>query len=118
MSRTMEVRRNELLAEVASYATETARDMGVAAEVADQIGAAIADCLADHWGGQVITIPKDHFYKLSKRDRVILDEHRQGVGFAALAKRHRMTERGIRTLIRRARTRDRDLDQRQLFADG
>jgi Mor family transcriptional regulator len=114
----MHARRNELLAEVAACAADTALALGLPEDVASQVGAAVADALADHWGGQVITIPKDHFYRLSKRDRVILEEHRQGTGYAALAKRYRMTERGIRALVRRARIRDRHLDQRELFNEG
>lgn len=113
----MEHRRNELLADVAACAADAALGHGLPTDVANQVGAAIADALADHWGGQVITIPKDHFYRLSKRDRVILEEHRQGAGFATLAKRYRMTERGIRTLIRRARIRDRHIDQQPLFKE-
>lgn len=111
----MEARRNELLEEVAASAADSARDLGVTADVAEQIGTAVADALADHWGGQVITIPKDHFFRLSQRDRKILEEHRQGASFGLLARRYGMTERGVRILIRRARSRDRQLDQRQLF---
>lgn len=115
--KSMESRRNELLAEVATCATETARDLGVAEDIAQQIGAAVADALADHWGGQVITIPKDHFYRLSQRDQRILEEHQKGAGFGALARRYSMTERGVRMLIRRARARDRLDSQKPLFTE-
>ena len=116
--KSMQARRNELLAEVACCAADTARDLGIAEDVALQLGAAVADALADHWGGQVITIPKDHFFRLSQRDRKILEEHRSGASYGLLARRHGMTERGIRILIRRARMRDRNLDQRDLFGAG
>jgi Mor family transcriptional regulator len=116
--KSMGARRNELLAEVAQNTAATARDLGIQEEIAEQLGAAVADALADHWGGQVITIPKDHFFRLSQRDRKILDEHRAGASFGALARRWSMTERGVRILIRRARARDRNLDQHDLFNAG
>lgn len=111
----MERRRSELLADAAAQAAAAARDFNIPDDVAEQIGATIADALADNWGGQVITFPKDYAYKLSQRDRTILELHRTGTPLGQLARDFSMTERGLRKLLRRAESRDRDLRQQQLF---
>lgn len=113
--RSMEARRNELLSSAAETAAEIARQFGVEQDQAEQIGAAVADALADSWGGQTVYFPHDAAYKLSPRDRAILDAHRKGATVATLARENRMSEQGIRKLLRRAASRDRDLDQLGLF---
>lgn len=114
MNSRMEDLRNELLADVAAHAAEILLDHNVAPDVAEQAGAAIADHLADNWGGQVVSIPKDFAYKLAQRDRLILGQF-DGANHSELAKRYDMTERGIRKLLARAIQRQRDLFQGKLF---
>lgn len=114
MSSRMEELRNELLADMAAHTAEILADYCIDPDLADQAGAAIADYLADHWGGQVVSIPKDFAYKLAKRDHQILREF-DGTNHSDLAKRHNMTERGIRKLLARAIKRQRDLFQGKLF---
>ncbi|MGH8037044.1 MAG: Mor transcription activator family protein [Stenotrophomonas sp.] len=111
----MEARRSELLADAAAQAADTAREMGLSQDRADQIGAAVADRLAENWSGQVLSFPKDHAFKLSLREREILAAHRDGASYSELARKYDMTERGIRKLIRRAELRDRNLNQLGLF---
>lgn len=111
----MESRRNELLADVATVADSVVRDCGLPTDVAEQIGAAVADALAEHWGGQVITIPMDYFFRLAQRECLILEEHRKGATYADLAKRYNMTYSGLRRLVLRATIRDRVHRQRDLF---
>lgn len=111
----MEARRSELLTSAAATAAEMARAFGVPEDQAEQIGAAIADSLADSWGGQTVYFPIDAAYQLSPRDRAILDAHRRGTTVAKLARDNSMSEQGIRKLLRRAAQRDRDLDQMGLF---
>lgn len=111
----MDRRRSELFDQVAARAAETLRGFGMAVELADQAGAAVADALAEDWAGQVVSIPTDYAYRLAERDRVILEEWRRGDSFAELARRYNMTERGMRKLIARARLRGRQLDQMDLF---
>lgn len=111
----MESLRNELLTEVAARAADTARDLGLSEDLADQVGAAIADALAEDWGGQVISVPKDYAYRLAERDRAILNAHREGASLAELAKDYHMTVRGLRKLIRRAELRDPHWRQTRLF---
>lgn len=113
--KTMEARRAELLAHVAARAADTATDFGLSEDQADQVGAAIADALADDFGGQVLSFPKDSAYRLSIRDRAILEAHRNGASLLTLMRDYKITERGLRRLLKRAESRDRDLRQQQLF---
>lgn len=114
MSRRMEDLRSELLIDVATHSALILRDHGIAEDVADQCGAAIADHLAETWGGQVISVPKDYAYRLSQRDQAILAEY-TGQNIDALARRYGMTTRGMRKLIARARRRARDAMQMDMW---
>lgn len=114
MSR-MESRRNEFLADVAAHAADIVKDFNLPDDIAEQIGAAVADNMADNWGGQVLTFPKNYAYKLAQRDRRILEAFRKDPNYATIARANGMTERGVRKLLRRAESRDRDLRQQQLF---
>lgn len=114
MRKTMEDRRAELLSDLATHTAAIVQEYGLEADVAEQVGAALADFVADHWGGQIITIPKDHAFRLSQRDRLILGEF-NGANHAELARRYKMAERSIYKLLARAIRRERDLMQGQLF---
>lgn len=116
MSTRMEDLRNALLTDVAAGAAVVMQDHGIAVEVAEQAGAAIADLLADNWGGQIVTVPKDHAFRLAIRDQEILAAF-DGTNLQELAKRYDMTERGVRKLLVRAHKRQRDLYQGKLFDD-
>jgi len=111
---TMEDRRAALLSDMAAHTAAVAQEFGVPAEVADQVGAAVADHMATHWGGQNITVPKDYAFRLSKRDEEILEAF-TGNNHAQLAQQYDMTVRGIYKLIARALRRQRDLKQGKLF---
>lgn len=113
----MHVRRSELLTSVAASATELARDFGLPDNVAEQVGAAVADTIAEQWGGQVLSIPKDFHFKLSQRDREILEHRRQGATAQEIARQYNMHVRSVRRLLRRAELRGRDDRQQQLFGE-
>lgn len=114
----MEARRNELLADAAAHAAEAVRMFGVPESLADHVGAAVADVLAENWGGQNISFPKDAAFKLSEREREILTAHRNHVPVSKLARDYNMTERGIRKLLHRAELRGGSLNQIDLFEAG
>jgi DNA-binding CsgD family transcriptional regulator len=97
----METLRAELLADIEAHAAELLRDLGVPAALAEQAGCALADHLAENWGGQVFTMPKDHAYKLSRREREILELRAKGVPVEELARRFGMGVRGMRKLLAR-----------------
>lgn len=111
----MAARRAELLSDVAAHATQVLRGLGVATDVAEQCGAAIADHLADHYGGEVISWPKDCAYKLAARDREVLADREAGMSAAALSRKYGISERGINKLLSRARRRHVVDAQQDLF---
>lgn len=101
----MEHQRHELLSEIERYTTHVLSDHSIDPDVAVQAGAAVADYLAEQWGGQLINIPKDYHWKLAKRD-VEIYEAFTGHNYAELARTYNMTQRGIYKVISRARKRD------------
>jgi len=117
MSGDMAIRRAELLDDLAAQAAQLLTDVlpGTPKDKAEQLGGMIADHFAEHWGGQVISYPKDYAYKLAGRDREMLEAHRRGATVAELADRSGMSERGVRKLLARARLRDVNLYQARLF---
>lgn len=110
----MPARRAELLDDIVSQTSVVLAEFGLEGNVVEHLGHALADHLADHWGGQVLSFPKDAAYKLSKHERAILSEHRAGATIAALATKYRFSERGMRKLLKRAASRDVHIDQQQL----
>lgn len=113
----MQVRRHELLADVADLTAELVTEHGIAPDVAEQIGHSMADALSERWGGQNFTFPTDHFWRLSKREQAILAAWRSGVSTDLLGRQYKMAERSVRRLIRRAAARSRDLAQHSLFGE-
>ncbi|WP_113632195.1 Mor transcription activator family protein [Pectobacterium peruviense] len=100
----MEEKRHKLLSELADHVAETATDYGCSAEHAEQLGLAVANFLAEHFGGQNFTFPRDYVYKLAVRDLHIYDEHK-GNNWAELSSKYGITERGLRKLIHRVHRR-------------
>lgn len=112
----MEARRAALYTHAAAKAAEVARGLGLNDSLAEHVGAAVADGLAEDFGGEVLSFPKDASYKLSIREREILERHRKGATFHELKTDYGMTERGMRKLIARALVRDHHLNQQDLFS--
>lgn len=100
----MEDKRNELFEDFAASAERLLREYELAPAAAGLIASALADHLADHWGGQNLNIPKDYRRKLSARE---LEAYARfdGENFDTLAREFGMTERGMRKLIARVRDR-------------
>ncbi|MEO6917645.1 MAG: Mor transcription activator family protein [Collimonas sp.] len=108
--------RRELLADVASHASEIAAAHGVKADIADLIGATVADHLAEHWGGQVISIPRDYYYKLSDLHLQIYTEFK-GNNHMELVRKYGISLQWIYKLIKRVHMREMDKRQPRLFDD-
>ena len=111
-------RRNKFLTDFMDWARS---NLGhhVSPEAADLIASDMTDRLADHWGGQLINIPKDYHWKLSQRDAEIYAAF-NGHNYAELAKKHDMHERSLRKLLDRVRKRmaaAADRRTRDLFND-
>lgn len=92
-------RRNELFEDLDKHISELLRDIGIADDLADQASTAVADFLAEQWGGQNMVIPKDFRYKVAMRDLEIYRSH--GGDVAVTAKQWGMTERGVKRVIDR-----------------
>lgn len=112
----MAARRNELFVEVIDHARSLLSELGIEPERADQCAHALADMLCEHWGGQVIGIPKDHAIKLSAREREIALLHNQGVGKDVIARRYQITQRAVNRILHRIAARDHVDAQLDLFA--
>lgn len=109
----MEGRRHELLEDVHAQTATVMLELGIDADVADQVGCALADHLAQNWGGQNFTIPMDHHYRVSKRDQEIYSKF-DGRNHHVLAREFNMSVRGIYKVIKRIRAKG-DPDQHSLF---
>jgi len=110
----MEKLRHELLTDLAEKASQLLRDFGIEADTSDQIGYALADHLAEHWGGQLISIPKNYAFKLIKRDLEIWERF-NGRNHAALAVEYGISVRGIYKVIQRVKRQQTALSQPGLF---
>lgn len=112
----MDALRSELLDDVAAHAKNVLADHGIANDVAEQCGVALAEFLAEHWGGQLINFPKNFLYKLAQRDMAIYEEF-TGHNHAKLASKYNMSVRGIYKLVTRAHKRIVAEKQPDLFPD-
>ena len=95
-------KRNALLEDVIGVTATYLEEHEVPPTVAVLVAHALADRLSDYWGGQVITFPRDHLYKLAKLELEIYDQF-SGDNYDELARARGMTERGVRKLISRVR---------------
>lgn len=107
-------KRNELLSDLVAVAEDVLQEYDVAESVATVTANALADRLADHWGGQNISFPKDFHWKLAQLEVEIYDGF-DGRNYDELARRYGMTERGIRKLIARVRAKIQATQQAGLF---
>ena len=112
----MDALRSELLDDVTSHARNVLIDHGIVNDVADQCAVALAEFLAEHWGGQLINFPKNFLYKLAQRDMVIYEEF-NGRNHSKLASKYKMSVRGIYKLIARVQKRIAAEKQPDLFTD-
>lgn len=113
----MAVRRKDLLAFTDDLVQRVLLAHGVDPALAAQCGAAVADGLAEEQAGQTVYYPFDYAYKLAPRDQEILELHRAGTPISELRRRYRMSEVGLRKLLRRAAARNPQRDQLHLFGD-
>ena len=96
----MAVKRHELFEDVMGEVERVLVAHDVKAFLASIAAAAVADRLADHWGGQNLTVPKDYRRKLTKRELQIFDEWK-GDNWAELARKYDIAERTVRRVVAR-----------------
>ena len=95
-----QTRRAELYEDVEQHVVAVLRQGGIAPDVAKQAGAEVADSLANHFGGQVISFPRDITRSRGLRHAQILAKF-NGRNYGELAAEFGYTERGIRKLLDR-----------------
>lgn len=100
----MSIKRHELLTHVSISVANEAKDYGLPADVAAQLGDSIANTISELFGGQNFTFPRDYIFKLNQRDLQIYDAFK-GNNYAELSQKYNMTERGIRKVIDRVHKR-------------
>ncbi|CAM5528792.1 Mor transcription activator family protein [Rhodanobacter lindaniclasticus] len=93
--------RSSLLNDVEMHAAAILVGRGIPEVDAKHAATEVADFLAGHWGGSVITIPKDIRWRTGQRDREMLGKF-TGSNYRELAVEYGMTERGIRKALERA----------------
>ena len=96
----MATKRHELFEDIMEQVEQVLAAHDIKAFHAGLAAAAVADRLADHWGGQNLTFPKDYRRKLTKRELQIFDEWR-GDNWGELARKYDIAERTVRRVIAR-----------------
>ena len=74
------------------------------AEAAQRVAESLADRLTDHWGGQLINIPKDFRRRQPEREAQISQEF-NGSNYGELAIKYDMCEHSVRKLLTRVKAR-------------
>lgn len=100
----VEQRRLELIQGIIDSVEHALVRRGIEPAVAHAAAVAATDALVDQFGGQTIQFPMEARRKLEERDAAILARF-TGDNVPELARELRMTERGMRKLLQRARTR-------------
>lgn len=93
-------RRKELLTDLVAIAVRVLVENEVPPLVAEIAANTMADRLADYWGGQSLTFPRDFRWKLAKIELEIYDRF-TGRNYEELIRAFNMTDRGLRKLLRR-----------------
>ncbi|HTF98639.1 MAG TPA: Mor transcription activator family protein [Cellvibrio sp.] len=106
--------RNELLTDVCDQIAKVLLEFNIEPAKAEHAGSHVANFLAEHWGGQLITFPKDHLHKITQRDLEIFEKV-TAANITEIAKEYGLTVNGIYRVIRRIRTRAISEKQPNLF---
>lgn len=100
-SQRMEVRRHDLLADVADRTMQILKRYGLNDSQAQEAADNVVDDLADNWGGQFITVPKDMKYRNAKRRQAIVDAF-DGSNHSELATQHGLSVNAVYKILKRA----------------
>jgi len=110
----MAERRHELYADLMDLVQRLLTEHGTGKNEAALIACDLADRLANHWGGQNITFPKEYRRKLTHLEAEIYQKY-QGSNLSVLAQTYNISERGLRKMIDRVTKRIRAGNQGGLF---
>lgn len=96
----MEEKRHALLTDISESVAGLGLEFGLTSEAAEQLGIAVADLICEKYGGQNFVFPKDHFFKLAKRDwQIHCDSNGRNTGY--LSQQYGLTEAVIRRILKR-----------------
>lgn len=98
-----EQRRLDLLTDVADHAAAILIEFGLSKEAAALAGESIADNLANNWGGQVMSFPRDCRFKQAKIRATVAAEF-NGFNHADLARKYGLTVRYVYRIIQAERS--------------
>lgn len=114
------VRRNELLQDLVDVARIELLEFDLHEDAATLIAHALADRIADYWGGQSISFPRDRQWHLGIKELELYDLWSSGVTLPELTRRSGMTSRGLRKALARIQRKLRKQSQKHqsdLFRD-
>jgi Mor family transcriptional regulator len=97
----LDVRRNELLQDIVDAAIKRLIDLGTPEVAAQLVAHDLADLVAEQWGGQSLSFPRDRDWFLSQRDLEYYDRWDRGAKLHELTRDSGMTERGMRFVLER-----------------
>jgi len=100
-SQRMEVRRHDLLADVADRTMQILKRYGLNDSQAQEAADSVVDDLADNWGGQFITVPKDMKYRNAKRRQAIVEAF-DGSNHSELATQHGLSVNAVYKILKAA----------------
>lgn len=98
------LKRHELFGELLDVVERQFVELEIPADQAQIVSAFIVDFLGDYWAGQSITFPKDEHYRLTLKELEAWDMY-TGDNLDQVARRFKMTPRGMRKLLDRIRER-------------
>lgn len=98
------LKRHELFGELLDVVERQFVELEIPADQAQIVSAFIVDFLGDYWAGQSITFPKDEHYRLTLKELEAWDMY-TGDNLDQVARRFKMTPRGMRKLLERIRER-------------
>lgn len=100
-----EDRRLKFYDNLVSFISSQLEEYDLKKDGAEAVANALADHLADYWGGHYFSFPKEHRRALSKRDMEVYRRYQGSSNHAELAESLGISSRALYKLIRRVRSR-------------
>lgn len=114
MSDKMKKRRAALYEEIQDIVTAALTNDGIPDDVAEIAAVGVVNALAEHWGGSLISFPKDIAYILSSRDEAIYQKF-NGTNHSELAAEYGLCEATIYRIVKRCQRQYIERAQPNLF---
>ncbi|MFV1476685.1 Mor transcription activator family protein [Serratia marcescens] len=99
----MAIKRHKLYEEISKHVHAFVRSNGGDETFAEELSNGVVKLIANLFGGQNMTFPKDALYDMKYRDLILYKEYMGSKNIAVLSQKYGMSERGIRKVIERVR---------------